>query len=418
MNVLLVVPWDNIGGVCSVVNHVAKHMRAQGHGVFLLLPGSSARPVAETSREGLPAFRLNIRPTSPGRGKLRGRIAFVVTLPYTIFVLASLLRRLKIDVVNVHFPDNSAIAFAFIRTLRMAKLASSLHGADLLPNGMRVPSPQVAIRALLATSDLIITPSDAYRDALRKAWPEIAGRPTETIPNGVDPVELGYDPGAGDTAVEPPYILSIVHLVHYKGVDVLIRAFSLLSADFPALRLKLVSGGPSQREFQALAASLGIADRVDFLGFLEREETTMQLRGATVFVLPSRSNSESFGIAAAEAMAVDRPVIVSRVGGLPSLVEHEVTGLIVPPGDAAALSTAMRRLLRDEELRKRLGRAAGRRVRRDFLWSRTGDLYEAMFHRLAGTPAPVRRAVVDAAAVEYAPVAEEKVIVEASQGRS
>lgn len=387
MNVLLVVPWDNLGGVCAVVNRVAKHMRAQGHGVYILLPGVGHWPTEGVSREGHAMFRLNIRSCGSPTRSLRSRLAFALTLPGTLVALAALIRRLRIDVINVHFPDDSSIDFAILRRLGFAKLVTSVHGADLLPAGTRLQLPQWGVGSLLASSDLIVTPSNAYRGSVRQAWPEIAGKSMESIPNGVDPDELGYCSLDTNSASESPYILSILQLVHYKGADVLIRAFAEVSAEFDAYRLKLVSDGPQRAEYEALARSLGIAERVDFLGKQQRPEVADLLRDCTLFVLPSRSNSESFGIAAAEAMALDRAVIASRVGGLPDLVDDEVTGLLVAPGDVAALANALRRLLDDAVLRRRLGENAGRKIRAAFLWTHTVVRYEAALRRVVGQAA-------------------------------
>src|SRR5258708_34755612 len=149
MNVLMVVSWDNLGGVCGVVNHVATRLRDDGHGVFYLWPGSYARPRAETSREGFPAFRLNWRPTSVRGAELKSRVAFILWLPFTLVTLALLIRRLRVDLVNVHFPGSSDIHFAILRRLGVVKLITSIHGSDLLPNGTRSPSRQIGVSFLL-----------------------------------------------------------------------------------------------------------------------------------------------------------------------------------------------------------------------------------------------------------------------------
>lgn len=389
MNVLFVVPWDNIGGVSHVVNRVAQHAHAQGHGVFFLLPGPCDAPTETTSQAGFPAFRLNLRaPWVPGRS-FRSRLAFRLTLPLTLLRLARLCRRLRIDVVNIHYPAGNNIYFAMLRRMGVVRLVTSIHGADMLPNGSRRLSHQAEVLSLLGASDVVVAPSDSFQRAVHEAWPELAG-PTRTIPNGVDPEELGYQPGVDETE-DPPFIFSILQMVHYKGVDVLIRAFAAVAPDYPRLRLRLASDGPQRQDFEALGASLGIGDRVEFLGFQHRRDVSALLRRCTVFVLPSRTNSESFGIAAAEAMAVDRAVVASRIGGLPELIEDGISGLLASPGDVDALEAALRRLLDDAELRASIGRAAGNRVRNQFLWDRTCALYQDLFDELAVTATSPQR---------------------------
>jgi glycosyltransferase involved in cell wall biosynthesis len=382
MNVLFVVPWDNIGGVSHVVNRVAHHMLAQGHGVFYLMPGPKDHVETGASREGFPLFLLRLRmPWVPGAA-FRERLVFALTLPLTLLRLTQLIRRQRIDVVNIHYPGGHFVYFAMLRRLGVVRLMTSIHGADLLPNGSRRLSHQREVLQLLAASDVVVAPSSSYHGAVREAWPEIAA-PARTIPNGVDPTELGYDPDRPDETATPPTIFSILQMVHYKGVDVLIRAFAELAARYPRVKLRLASDGPQRVEFESLVESLGLTHRVEFLGFLTREEVSRQLRECSIFVLPSRTNSESFGIAAAEAMAVDRAVVASRIGGLPELIEDDVSGLLVPPGCVEALEQALRRLLDDEGLRRRLGQAAGKRVRQQFLWERTCALYQDLFEELA-----------------------------------
>ncbi len=383
MNVLLVVPWDNLGGVCGVVNHVALHLRERGHGAFLMLPGESEAPQWGKSRLGLPAVRLNLRPMHvPGRGP-RGLAAFAAHLPLAQLRLGRLLRELEIDVVNVHYPTAGSIHFAIARRFSPFRLVTSVHGADLLPYNLAPSSAHYGVNIALSASNILVAPSRTFLDAAAPTWPALTRRPTYVIPNGVDPDELGYDVAGAWGELQPPYVLAVSTLVAYKGVDVLIRAFARISDEMPALRLRLVSGGPDRLALESLATDLGVRHRVDFLGMLERREVARELRGATLFVMPSRSSSESFGIAAAEAMAVDRAVIASAVGALPEMIEHDRTGLLVPPGDDQALAAAMRLALSHRELRERLGRAAGIKVRRDYRWSRTGAEYESLLLRVA-----------------------------------
>lgn len=384
MNVLHIVAWDNLGGVCRVVNRVGKHLQSRGHGVHLLLAGEGNWPEPIVSREGFPAYRLLLRSPVRHEAPVLSRVAFWLTLPRTLLAIRAIIRRHDIHVVNVHFPAGNTLGIALMRRAWKIRIVTSVHGSDLLPDGVRRHPAPAGLIALLRASDAIVVPSDAFGIALHAAWPEIDTARLRTVPNGVDPHELGYAADADDTTIAPPYVLSIAHLATYKGVDVLIRAFAAVAGAWPELRLKLVSDGPARADLEALATSLGVRSRVDFLGTCERPQVAELLRGCTLFVLPSRSNSESFGIAAAEAMALDRAVIASRVGGLPGLIEDGVSGLLVPPGDDAALATAMQHLLTDPALRRALGTEAGVRVRRDYPWHTTGSRYEEVFLRVTG----------------------------------
>jgi|GEM_PF-3484077 len=382
VNVLMVVAWDNLGGVSAVVNNAALYLQEYGHTVHFLFPEHRTANSPGKTRLGFPAHYLYLRPTSIAGHQMRSRLSFTVGFPSTVVALRRLVRELRIDLVNVHFPGTWSIHFVALRKLGLAKLVTSIHGADVLLNGARDHVPHAAINMLFAGSDVVVTPSDGFQVAVRDVWPEAKFATMATIPNGIDPAELGCDVSAGETAVEPPYVMSILAMVPYKGPDILIRAFGEIAAQHPTLMLRLIGDGPNRAEYEALTASLGLSHCVEFLGQRDRQTVAQYLRGCTVFVLPSRSNSESFGIAVAEAMALNRAVIGSNVGGLPELIEHNVTGLLVPPGDVQQLGAAILQLLNRPDERTRLGNAAGVRIRQSRLWRNTGAMYLELFRRI------------------------------------
>jgi rhamnosyl/mannosyltransferase len=117
----------------------------------------------------------------------------------------------------------------------------------------------------------------------------------------------------------------------WKGVDVLLHAFAALAPGMPGARLRLIGGGDAMAGHRALADRLGIADRLDLPGELTGDDLSDALRSAALLVLPSRTAAESFGMVLAEAMACGTPVIGSRIGGIPYLITHRATGLLVPP---------------------------------------------------------------------------------------
>lgn len=184
----------------------------------------------------------------------------------------------------------------------------------------------------------------------------------QVIPNGID---TGRFAGLqqGDEVLGRPLVAGFLGrlLIQDKGLDILLEAMAMVAAGSgPAADLRLeVAGGPAScaDELAARARALGLGDRVTFLG--EVPEAATVLAGWDFLVLPSRR--EGFGLVLAEAMAAGRPVIASRAGGIPEVVEDGKTGLLVPPGDAGALAGALARLAGSPgELR-----AMGRRGRED-----------------------------------------------------
>jgi glycosyltransferase involved in cell wall biosynthesis len=143
-------------------------------------------------------------------------------------------------------------------------------------------------------------------------------------------------------------------LVREKGVDVLLSAFADVAKRLPAARLVLVGDGPERPVLEKQVRDLGIAERVEVTGRLSPEETQGRLAGAWIQAVPSRW-PEPFGMVATEAMMRGAAVVASDIGGLPEIVEHGRTGLLVPPGDARAFAAALLRLLQDREEADRMG---------------------------------------------------------------
>ena len=137
-----------------------------------------------------------------------------------------------------------------------------------------------------------------------------------------------------------------------KGIDVLLRAFALVRDRDPELRLVLAGDGPLRSGLEEIAASLKIADKVDFLGQQGRTQVANLLHACEVFVLPSRS--EPFGIVLVEAMACKKPIVATTAGGIPEIIENRRNGILVRPNDDNALAEALVTGLEDSDLRHQL----------------------------------------------------------------
>jgi glycosyltransferase involved in cell wall biosynthesis len=155
-------------------------------------------------------------------------------------------------------------------------------------------------------------------------------------------------------------------LVAIKGLVHLIRALAVLREEFPGLRLEIAGSGTERGILEEEARSLGLAGRVDFLGW--RQDIARVMGRWDVFVMPSLA--EGLGIAALEAMAAGLPVVASAVGGLREVVEDGRTGWLVPPSDPAALAERLRILLIDHRRRRAMGAAGLARVREHFSMGR------------------------------------------------
>lgn len=150
-------------------------------------------------------------------------------------------------------------------------------------------------------------------------------------------------------------LLFLGRLGHNKGIYEIVEAISRLAPDFPEIRL-LAAGDGELEQVQDKAVVLGVADHVEILGWVTGDAKNELLMRASIYVLPS--HAENLPMSVLEAMAAGLPVISTPVGGIPSAIDEGVEGLLVPPGDVASLTDAIRRLLADDVLRRRMGDAA------------------------------------------------------------
>ena len=212
------------------------------------------------------------------------------------------------------------------------------------------------------------------------------------IPNGIDervfyPVnkdEAKKKAGVADERVIlsicPGYVRHARPFSYKSGYPELIHALSNLSSQFPNLRLVLIGEGNIRGELDALAAELGIRDKVSFLGFISHKELASYLAMADIFIRPSLV--EGLGIAFIEAMACGVPVIGTDVGGIPDIIEHDKNGFLIRPQDRQGMVQALRALLEDEDLRSRFITKGLETVRQKFHWDAIFEQVEGLYANL------------------------------------
>jgi rhamnosyl/mannosyltransferase len=185
-----------------------------------------------------------------------------------------------------------------------------------------------------------------------------------------------------------PFVLFVGRFVPYKGAGVLLDALRESSAS-----AVLVGDGPLRHELEQQTRAWGISDRVRFAGEVTNEELAALYRACDALVLPSVTRQEAFGVVQLEAMSRAKPVISTDVGtGVAWVNVHEETGLVVPPGDATALRSAIDRVLANPLERQKMGGAAAERARSVFGVDRMINSILTLYHEVGGTG--VRRQTV------------------------
>ncbi len=295
------------------------------------------------------------------------------------------------DVVHAHWaiPTGPA-AVAAARKLGVPSIIT-MHGGDVYVNpeqGYDFPTRWYVRPALRWTlrhaGALTAITEDCRQHALR------AGAPADRIRlvfNGTDLRRFSPDENGDRRSPRfgPNMIFACRQLFPRKGIRFLLEAAAQLKPRFPDLKVVLAGDGFERPELARLAADLGIAADVTFLGWVPNTELPPYYRAAAVSVIPSLE--EGFGIPAAEAMGCEVAVVASDAGGLPEVVENGVTGLVVPRGDSTALAQAIGSLLADPERRRAMGQAGRARALRLFDWDRSAEQFEQIYHDVAARTA-------------------------------
>ncbi len=288
------------------------------------------------------------------------------------------LRRLSPDVVHASYvPTHGAIAaLAGVRPWVL-----SVWGSDVVwyEPGRPPRTRRALVGYALRRADAICATSRFLRDRTAELAPP--GTPVHRTPFGVDTDRLR--PPAKRRQDEEFRIGYVKSFTPLYGADVLVRAMPAIVAARPDARLVMVGDGPALDDVCRLAETVGVADRVDFPGRVPHERLADWLGTFDVFVNPSVC-MESFGVSVLEASACGLPVVATRVGGVPEVCLDGRTGLLVPPGDPAAIAEAVLALAGDPARREAMGRAGRRLVEADYRWA---DCVDIMLGRLAAVAA-------------------------------
>jgi len=384
MKILRIIARLNVGGPARHVVLLDKGLRARGHQT-LLVHGAVDRGEGDLERLAVEAGVPTLKLSSLGRRvhPLKDAGA-LVRLVYTTFREAP-------DIIHTHTAKAGALgriaAFVFNATRRRRSrcvVVHTFHGHVL--DGYFNPAVSGLVcrveRLLARVTDRIVTISPAQRDDIVDRYRIGGSERTVVVPLGLELRPSVSDADAGPLRAElglaeHSIVFGFVgRLVPIKDVPTLLLAFERLLQTIPDAYLLLAGDGPTRPDVQALIADRALASHVRLLGW--REDLARIYAAMDVCVLSSRN--EGTPVALIEAMQAGRPIIATRVGGVPDVVADGDTGLLVGPGDVEALAGAMATLARDPALRSRLGQLGRERTARQFGSERLVDdiatLYE------------------------------------------
>ncbi len=365
-----------IGGAETYVGNLARRLADHGHDVTVYC-AHTPLPAGESIEDGVRIRRM--------RAPIRLYGTPVAVSPLNL--LAE-----DYDVIHCNFPSPYfAALFALFSRIRGIPAVLTWHND--LPPVSSAAGALVRIHDRISPSYLgqykrIIATTNSYARKSRTL-----GRYQErvtVIPQGVDTMRfhpsvegdsVRLTRGLSENTKVVLFVGALTRWHSYKGPDVLINAFRIVADEIKQSHLIVVGGGELLRDSVALAKVLGLEGHATFAGSVSEESLPKYYASCDLLVLPSRDDSEGYGLVILEAMAAGKPVIGSRVGGIPGVIRDRETGLLVEPNDPRKLADAIITLLLDDGLRRKMGSAA-RRFAEEHDWERVTRGVEAVYQEV------------------------------------
>ena len=344
-----------LGGIENHIKTLAEAQAASGHDVTALVCDPGHRTRTEI-RAGVKIIRA-------------GRITTAASMPLSLSQPLELVR-LRPDIVHIQSPYPLGEMANWLLGTGMATVISYQSDIVRQKHWLRFYGP--VLRCVLNSADRIVASSPQYIET--SPWLGPIQDKCVVVPLGIDPGRFTPD---YHTRTGPLELLFVGRLRYYKGVDTLIRALK----DAPNTRLTIVGDGPMKEPWQKLCNSLELQDRVTFAGDVSDPDLPAIYRKADVFILPANARAEAFGQVLIEAMASGLPCITTELGtGTSWIVQHDVTGLVVPPRNPPPLAEAICRLRDDPAQRMTMSTLARARVEAEFTQTKMIERIESVYN--------------------------------------
>jgi glycogen(starch) synthase len=354
--------WPNIGGVEVLGAHFVTAMRGRGH-ELLVMSGRETEDVAHRGEVGgVPVLRIDAR-SAIERNDVRALAAARAEVTRERNAFAP-------DVDHIFYAGPELMFSASARAQRPTPVVFSLH---LKPDAPLL-APDSFYGRELRSADRVTACSEATLAAVEAQTGKLER--ARVILNALPPMK-GIEPAP---LPEEPVLLFIGRVTPQKGFDFGLEALAALRETRPGLRAIVAGDGPDLESVVAFAAELGVADAVEFTGWVDPADVPALMARATVVVMPSRF--EPFGLVALEAAQNSRPLVGFDIDGLGEAVAPGA-GVLVPPEDVPALTEALAAVVDHPARAREMGEAGHRHAVDDGPWQRHLDAYEALYAELA-----------------------------------
>jgi glycosyltransferase involved in cell wall biosynthesis len=349
---------------------------------------------ADTVGPGIQRLYLRLRnPHVQGRA-FPSALAFLFSLPATLFRLRRLCRTHRIGVLNVHYPDLEAVNLVLLKLLGLfdGKVVLSLHGSDIRSAIQEIGLGKRIWRFMLRHASTVVACSEGLKEETLQLEPRAR---VVTIHNGID-IERFSAPSDPQFRWPPELmgqrvIVNVGQFEFRKGHDILLKAFRRVRDMRGDVALVLAGlPGPTTEPVREMIRDLNLSDSVLYLGALPHEKIYDLLKHSTLFVLATRwhkgSMGEGFAIALLEAAAAKLPIVATASCGVEEIIRNGETGRVVPLEDDAALAAAVCGQLDHPDSTKKMAERLHAVVREQFTWQKAAAKYAALQDGSPGDP--------------------------------
>jgi len=381
MKIALCSDWvyPSVGGVQSHILGLAGQLKEMGHEVVIV-----TKEMEQSEAQG------GLYPDGVREIRAKRLTATEhVLMPPDPRDLRNLLRRERFDVVHAHHAFTPTPLLSLDAAYRLGVPSVLTNHSITFANSSDLiwgPVSQVLpFKRYISLADRVIAVSGSAAEFIERF---MEGGQAVVIPNGVDVGRFGEPKPVPRSVVDPdrfehPMILGVGRLAFRKGFHLLVESMPRVLSRHPGARLYVAGKGMMMGFLGLLAESLDMEGKVNLMGYVPDDALPWLYKVCDVFVLPSVS-AESFGITLIEAMAAGRPVVASRIGGVPEIIDDGINGLLFEPWDSRGLSDALCALLGDPRRAEDLGRRARMSVEENYSWPKVARRIEEVYMEVAG----------------------------------
>ncbi len=376
MNIMLVTPWrpSLTGGISTVVARLTGEFQKKGHTVTIFVADRENRLRQIETLDGTPVYGMYLRSPVSSKHPFRAVLMCYLWFPMTALQLLWLAKRRRLDAILIQYPLPAMFYFGVLKRVFGGALFVTYQGNDAHDLSLWDPREQRLVRFLLEKADVVLGVSRTLLSKVESVLQGVHLRRIQLLPNGA-PLDVIETVEGGDSNPGLPlnYLLTAGHLIHRKGIDIVIASLQEAKQRGVYLHLVVAGDGPERDALVRQARERGVPDQVRFLGNQTHEQVLRLMKSCLAFVLASRA--EGMPLVIAEAMACGKAVIASNVDGVPEIVQDGTTGILVPPDDPGALASGLIRLCSDAPFRETLAKRGKEWACREYNWEVIANRY-------------------------------------------